>query len=39
MADYQHFIGGKVVAGGTGFADVYNPASGKAASRVALGGE
>ncbi len=39
MADYQHFIGGKVVVGGTGFADVYNPASGKAASRVAMGGD
>ena len=38
MADIQHFIDGKAVSGGLGFADVFNPASGKAASRVAMGG-
>ncbi|MFN4282983.1 MAG: CoA-acylating methylmalonate-semialdehyde dehydrogenase [Alphaproteobacteria bacterium] len=38
MADIQHFINGKAVAGGVGFAEVFNPASGKASSRVAMGG-
>jgi malonate-semialdehyde dehydrogenase (acetylating)/methylmalonate-semialdehyde dehydrogenase len=38
MADIQHFIDGKSAKGGTGFADVFNPASGKVASRVAMGG-
>ncbi len=38
MADIQHFIDGKSAKGGVGFADVFNPASGKVGSRVAMGG-
>jgi len=38
MADIQHFIDGKSAKGGVGFADVFNPASGRVAARVAMGG-
>ncbi len=39
MGEIGHFIGGQPVAGDSGrFADVFNPASGEIAARVALGG-
>jgi malonate-semialdehyde dehydrogenase (acetylating) / methylmalonate-semialdehyde dehydrogenase len=39
MSDVQHFINGKPAAGSSGrWGDVYNPATGERARRVALGG-
>jgi malonate-semialdehyde dehydrogenase (acetylating)/methylmalonate-semialdehyde dehydrogenase len=39
MSDVQHFVNGKPATGSSGrWGDVYNPATGERASRVALGG-